>query len=329
MRRSPLLLAIAPAVAFVAAGARWLIQGSGNLYTATSKRFYTPDPDLGWRVAKGGPVWLGLEVVAMLAAVALGTVAVAWLLRRWERRRGAAVGWARAVVGVGAALPLVIPVWAFASGLGPSGGRESLPAGATAAAPTEGIEGRLPAPAGRYVVVDHDGTAITARVSAGKETFDARLGRGFDGAWDGDPGDLTRPMTAAISVDASSVDTGVDMRSDHAREKYLAVGKHPRIGLTIDRLIAARQDGPALVAFRAAATLDFLGDKLPVEVTGNLRAADEAARGRLGFNAADSVLLVNADLGITVSGTALRSSVSSFDADAIPITVSLVLVRKP
>jgi polyisoprenoid-binding protein YceI len=329
MARSPYLLAIAPAVALAAGGVRWLLQGSGNLYTATTKRFYTPDPDLGWRVAKGGPLWLGLEVLAILAAVTVGTLGVAWLLRRWERKRGTPVRWARLVVGVGAALPLALPAWAFSTGLGPAGGRESLPAGATAAAPTEGIEGKLAAPAGRYVVAAHDGSAITARISAGKETFDARFGRGLEGGWDGDPGDLTRPFTATVSVDASAVDTGVDMRSDHAREKYLAVAKHPRIGLTIDRLIAARQDGPALVAFRAAATLDFLGEKLPVEVTGNLKAADAAARTRLGFAAEDSVLLVNADLGITVKGSGLRGSAESFDADAIPITVSLVLIRKP
>ena len=77
MARSPYLLAIAPAVALAAGGVRWLLQGSGNLYTATTKRFYTPDPDLGWRVAKGGPLWLGLEVLAILAAVTVGTLGVA------------------------------------------------------------------------------------------------------------------------------------------------------------------------------------------------------------------------------------------------------------
>ena len=324
-----MLVALAPAVALVAGGVRWLMQGSGNLYTATSKRFYTPDPDLGWRVAKGGPVWLGLEVLAAIAAVTVGTLGVAWLIRRWERKRGTPVGWARAVVGVGSALTLAVPILAFASGFGPANGRESLPSGATAAAPTAGIEGTLAVPAGRYLVVPHDGTAITAKVSAGQETFDARFGRGLDGYLDGDLGDLTKPLAVAVSVDAAVVDTGVDMRSTHAREKYLAAAKFPRIALTIDKLIAARQDGPALVAFRAAASLDFLGEKLPVEVTGNLRVADAAARSRLGFAAADQVLLVSADLAITVKGSGLRGSAASFDDDRIPITVSLVLVRKP
>ena len=54
MPRSPFLLAIAPAVAVGAGAARWALQGSGNVYTAVHKRFYVPDPDLGWRVQPGG-----------------------------------------------------------------------------------------------------------------------------------------------------------------------------------------------------------------------------------------------------------------------------------
>ncbi|MEZ4403189.1 MAG: YceI family protein [Kofleriaceae bacterium] len=329
MARNPLLFAIAPALALGAGAARWAVQGSGNLYTATHKRFYTPDPDLGWRVAKGGPLWLGLEVLGILAAITVGALAAAWLLRRWERKRGAPVRWARGVLGVGGLVPLVLPILAFASGLGPANGRETLPAGATAAAPERGIEGSLPLPAGTYEVVAHDGTAVTARLSAGKETFEARFGSGVTGTWQADPRDLTRPTSATISVDASVVDTGIDLRSEHARDKYLATATYPRITVSIDRLIAARQDGPAQIAFRAAATLTFLGETIPIEVTGNLRAPDAAGKGRLGLPADAAVILVTAEFGITVAGTGLRASASSFDADAIPLTVSLVLVRKP
>ncbi|MBK9037009.1 MAG: YceI family protein [Myxococcales bacterium] len=329
MPRSPFLLALAPATALAAGGVRWAMQGSGNVYTATHKRFYQPDPDLGWRVVPGGPLWLGLEVLAILAAITVGVLAAAWLVRRWERKRGTPVRWARVVLGVGGALPIALPIFAFTTGFGPANGRETLPAGATAAAPTEGIEGRLALPAGRYAVIAHAGSAITATVSAGEETFEARFGGGLDGAWTGDPGDLRAPSTATVSVDASTVDTGVDMRSDHAREKYLAVAKFPRIALTIDRLIAARQDGPAQIAFRAAAHLDLLGEPLPVEITGTLRAPDAAGRERLGVGAATPTLLVSADLEISVKGSGLRGSAASFDADRIPITVSLVLTKNP
>lgn len=327
MVRSPWWIVVGPVAALAAGLARWLMQGSGNLYTATTKRFYVPDPDFGWRVASGGPLWLGLEVLAVIGAVAVGVALGLWLVRRWERKRGAPIVWARAVLAVVGVAPLVIPVLAFASGTGPANGREALPQGATAAAPTTGIEGSLPLGAGRYQVVPHAGTSLTARVSAGQETFDARFASGLEGTLEGDLHDLTRPITAAISVDAKVVDTGIDLRSSHARDEYLAAGKYPRIALRIAKLIAARQDRPDQVAFRAAAELDFLGETLPVEVTGTLRAADAAARARLGLGPDDEVALVAAELAISVKGTGLRTS-DSFDADRIPITVSLVLVKQ-
>lgn len=328
MPRTPFVIALGPALALVAGGVRWALQGSGNLYTATAKRFYVPDPDFGWRESSSRPLWLGLEVLAILAAITVGALAVGWLIRRAEKKRGTPVRAARIGFGVAGILPIALPLFAFTTGLGPSGGRETLPVGATAKAPTEGIEGKLALPAGAYAVKPHAGTSITARVTAGKETFDARFASGFEGAWTGDPSDLTRPFTATVSVDASSVDTGVAMRSSHARDEYLYVGKFPRIALTIDKLIAARQDGPAQVAFRAAASLAFMGETLPVEITGNLRAADADARTRLGVGDAPT-LLVSADLAISVKGSGLRSSASSFDTDAIPITVSLVLTKQP
>lgn len=328
MPRSPWLLLAGPAAALALGAGRWAAQGSGNVYTQGAKRFYVKDPDLGWRVVDGGPLWLGLEVLGALAGVVVGVAAAIWLLRRFERKRGAPIRWARAVLGVGGALPIVVPLFAFTTGLGPDGGRESLPEGATAAAPTSGLEGSLDARPGRYAVVAHKGSAITAKLSAGKETFEARFARGIEGWIEIDPRDLEQPVQAEISVDARSVDSGVDMRDDHARDKYLATGKYPRIGLRFGKLVAARQDGPAQLAFRAQATLDFLGEALPVELTGNLRVPDAEARARLGLAPDASALVVAADLVITVAGSGLRTSAGSFDADRIPITVSLVLVRQ-
>lgn len=329
MRRGPWWILVAPAVALAAAAGRWALQGSGNVYTAPHKRFYVKDPDLGWRVVDGGPFWIGLELLGVLAGVLAGAAAVAWLLRRFEKKRGAPIRWARLVVGAGAALTLLVPIYAFATGLGPDGGRESLPEGATAAAPTEGIEGSLDAPPGRYTVVPHKGSAITAKLSAGKETFEARFARGIEGWLELDLRDFTKPIAAELSVDAKGVDSGVDLRDEHARDKYLATAEYPRMGLRLGKLVAARQDGPAQLAFRAEASLDFLGEALPVEVTGNLRVADDAARTRLGLPAGVPALLVAADLAITVKGSGLRTSAGSFDADRIPITVSLVLVKQP
>jgi polyisoprenoid-binding protein YceI len=327
VKASPFLIAIGPAIALVAGAARWGLQGSGNVYTAIHKRFYVPDPDLGWRVQPGGPLWLGLEVLAIFAAITAGVVVAGWFIRRRERVRATPLRWARITLGLAGLVTIVLPIWAFATGLGPGNGRESLPEGATAAAPTAGIEGRLALPAGSYRVIAHAGSAITAKVSAGEETFDARFGRGIEGHWDGDPGDLAHAFTATVSVDAAAVDTGVDLRTTHARDKYLAVDRFPRITLTIDRLIAARQDGAAQVAFRAAGHVELRGEALPVEITGNLRVPDGAGRARLGVGADTATLLVNADFAISVKASALRDSAKSFDADRIPISVSLVMTK--
>ena len=74
MVRSPFLAATIPTTAVIAAALRWWQQGSGNIYTALDKRLYGPDPDLGWRALGDRPLWLGLDVVAVLGAVALAVV---------------------------------------------------------------------------------------------------------------------------------------------------------------------------------------------------------------------------------------------------------------
>jgi hypothetical protein len=314
--------------ALAAAVARWLVQGSGNVYTALTKRFYVPDPDLGWRVADGGPLWIGLEAIALIAAWTVFIAASAWILRFWARRKDRGVPRVAVVaLWVLAALPLPLPAYAFVTGLGPARAVEQLPEGASAQAPTSGIEGTLPLPAGTYNVIPHRGTSVTARVSAGKETFDARFGKGITGTWTLVPDDLATSAVAELQLDPTVVDTGITLRSQHARDEYLRSATYPRIKLRITRLVAARQDSPTHVAFRAEAALEFLGDTLTVEVTGNLRVPDDAGRQRLGFAAGAPVVLVDADLAVTVGGTRLREDADSFDSDRIPIHVSLVLTN--
>lgn len=227
------------AAALVAALTRWWLQGSGNVYTAVTKRFYVPDPDLGWRVSAQHPIWLGLDACALTAVVVL---AVAVIARRWRR-----LAW------IIAAATVVLPVAAFASGPGPLHGRDTLPP--TAAVLVEsGIEGALAAPAGRYVVVPHAGTSVTAKLSAGGEAFDARFEHDITGTWRGDPAALAHPMRAEISVAAAAVDTGVGERTKHAREGYLRAAEFPRITVTLAGVAAVRQVDASEVAFRAPGT---------------------------------------------------------------------------
>ena len=311
----------------LAALARWLLQGSGNLYSTTARRFYVPDRDLGWRVSSDAPIWIGLEAIGVMIGFALALVVGAWLIRRVERRRGARWRPARIAAWIASALPFAVPIAAFATGLGPDGARETLPRGAIAAPPVRGIEGDLARPAGRYEVVPHAGTAITARIEAGKEAFDARFAGDMRGAWIANPGDLAAPMSADISVAAASVDTGVELRSEHARTEYLYAGKFPRIGFALRRVIAARQDGPDVIVFRAEGVIALMGRQHPVEVTGALRAVDAAGATRLGLTG-QNILTVQADTQLRLADTALSADADSFDADVFPIHVSLVLAYR-
>lgn len=320
--RSPFAPVVLPIVALIGALVRWQVQGSRNLYTALAKRFYIPDPDLGWRISERHPVWLGLEVCAIIAALTVGLLVGGWFIRRREARRGGRATILRAVSWIVAGLPLVVPIAAFASGSGPANGLDTLPA-ATIQGIEAGITGIIDAPAGRYEVVEHAGTAITAHLSAGHEAFDARFGSGIRGAWQGDPHDLTRPITADLSVDAASVDTGIDERSKHAREEYLYVDKNPRVTVAITRLLGATQAGANTVGFRATGTLGLIGKTHAIEITGTLKKPDAAALARLGLSG--DVLLVQADFAVVIKETALASDAGTFDGDRIPIHVSLVM----
>jgi polyisoprenoid-binding protein YceI len=321
--RSPFAPVTLPVVALITALVRWQLQGSRNVYTALAKRFYIPDPDLGTRISTEHRIWLGLEVCAVIAAIAVGLAVGGWIIRRREAMRGAPAPTLRGAAWAVAALPLLAPIAAFVSGGRPTGGLDTLPAGAAVAVVETGRAGTVNAPAGRYEVVAHAGTSITAHLSAGGETFDARFGGGIEGNWKGDPRDLAKPVTAEVSVNAASVDTGIGERSKHASEEYLHSDKFPRITVTIDRLIAVSQAGPDNVGFRAHATLGLIGKTHSVEITGTLRKPDATALPRLGLSG--EILLVKADFDVVIKETALASDAGDFDGSRIPIQVSLVL----
>lgn len=320
---APVLL---PLAALIASLVRWWLQGSGNLYTALDKRFFIPDPDLGWRVASQHPIWLGLEVCAIIAAIAVGLAVGGYVIGRLEARGGRRLSVLRVATWIVAALPLAVPIAAFASGPGVAGGRDTLPPRATGVVET-GIAGALDAPAGRYDVVAHEGTAITARMSAGGETFEARFASGVEGSWVGDPRDLTRPMTADLRVATASIDTGISGRTTSARDSYLRATEFPHVTFTLGTLVAARSESPATIAFRARGTVGLLGKTHAVEITGTLAKPDAAALARLGLSGAElgAHLIVQADFSLAISETALAPDAGDFDTDELPIHVSLVV----
>jgi polyisoprenoid-binding protein YceI len=312
-------------LALVAGLIRWLLQGSGNVYTATARRAYVPDPDLGWRIVEGGPPWLGLEILGVMLGVAFGVAAGAWLIRRLERR-GEPRRVLRGLLWAVAVAPLVVPAWAFAGGFGPAGARDALPQGDGDGPTGAEIAGSLDAPAGRWEVFPHTGSAITARVSAGGEAFDARFAQGITGHWTGDPRDLRAPMTAAIEVPTASIDTGIALRTKDARDEFLQASRFPSLTFRLDRLAASEPRDDGRVAFRAEGTVGLIGGEQVVAVTGSLRLLDDAARARLGLPGGAPALLAEADFRILISQSALAPDAGDFDGDEIPVHVSLVLL---
>jgi polyisoprenoid-binding protein YceI len=325
---SPFAPVVLPIAALIAALVRWQIQGSHNVYSAFSKRFYVPDPDLGWQISPKHPLWIGLELCAVIAVVAAALVVAGWFIRRREARLGHRTPAPRGATWVVGALPLALPLLAFASGGGPPNAVDTLPA-STIRGIESGIGGIIDAPAGSYEVVAHPGTSITAHLSSGHEAFDARFtgaGGGVRGRWQGDPHDFTRPVTAEISVDAASVDTGIDLRSTHAREEYLLADKFPKISVALDRVIAANQAGAGAIRFRAHGTLSLIGQTHSIEVTGTMKKPDAAALARLHLtDLGGDVLLVQAEFPVVIKQTALAKDAGDFDGDQIPIQVSLVM----
>ncbi len=319
LRFAPVVL---PLAALIAALVRWWLQGSGNVYTALDKRLYVPDPDLGWRIADHHPIWLGLEVCAVIAAIAVGIAIGGWFVGRIESKRPGLAKGLLAAAWILGALTLAVPIAAFASGGGIEGARDTLPDSAQSAV-AEGISGSLELPGGRYDVVVHSGTSITARVTAGGEAFDARFSGDIRGSFVANPGDLREPMSGEASVAAASVDTGVRPRSNSARDEYLQAATYPRISFVLDKLLAARAEAEDRVAFRAMGRLELIGKTHVVEVTGTLGKPDDAALARLGLSGA--ILLVQAEFSIIIKDTALAPDAGDFDGDRIPIHVSLVL----
>ena len=320
---APVALALA---ALIAALVRWWLQGSRNFYTAIEKQFYVQDPDTGWVISDDHAIWLGLEVIGVIAAVAVGLAVGGFVIRWRERKTGKQAKLLRVAAWVAAALPLAIPIAAFATGFGPAGARDILPARETKAIVADGkgpaISGSLDAPAGRYEVVPHKSTSIVAQLKAGGDSFDARFSD-IKGSWKGDPKDLTKPMTVESSAAVASVDTGIDSRSTHARDGYLQGAKFPTIVWKLDQVVAARQDGADQLAWKAKAVVSLIGIDHRVEVTGTIKKADAAALQRLGLTGA--VLLVQGDFSVVIAETAFAKAAGDFDSKDIPIHVSLVL----
>ncbi|PKN58818.1 MAG: hypothetical protein CVU56_03905 [Deltaproteobacteria bacterium HGW-Deltaproteobacteria-14] len=328
----PTGLALASAAA---TGLRYGLQGTGNIYTNTARAFYLEDPILGWSVAPERWVWLGLDALGAVVAVALGTLAAAWLTGALARRhRAGHIGrtWPKlALVAfwLGAALCLatpVVPIAAFASGAPPAEALAHMPtAPAAPALPRTTTATADPAawpdlPAGAWVVTPHgDANTVIAQIAAGEETFDARFGP-VSGAITVDPTDLTRAH-GEVTVPAASIDTGIALRSKHASDD-LRVTEHPAIGLRFGGLTRLARDGAGRFRFEGTAAFTLMGTTLDLPITGSVTRLTAAARAELGLEAAEAIL-IQARLEVPLARTPLGTK--DFDKDTIAVSARFIL----
>ena len=323
--RGPYWIAALPVAAAAAAFARWLLQGSGNLYTAQAKRFFVPHPDLGWQAAQTSRVWLGLDAMAVLGISALGVALAAYLIARRERQRSRTLPVARAALVLGALMSFIVPAAAFLSGGRPPGARDALPAAVPLAQLPDVIDGGLPSPVGTYEVVPAH-SSLVAKLEAGKEAFDAAFAGAVSGTLRGDLaniGAVGAPIEATFSVPVNVIDTGISMRNGHAKE-YLHAEEFPTISFALAAFTATRIASPTSLQVRATGTLTLMGQPEPIIFSGTIGRLDAAATQRLGLGEA-TALIIEGSFSLKLSETGLVAHQSSFDRDELPVLVTLVL----
>lgn len=313
------LAALLAATGLALAAARWWMQGGQNVWTDLGKRLYVPDPDLGWRLIEDGPVWLGLDAVALCAgALAMALLAAVFARKRPQTRKPAAVlGWTVA------ALACVPGLAAFASGFAPDDAVTTPPTDIVEV--PEGVQGGLAGlPAGTWTLAKPEAARrVVATIEAGGERFEGRF-EATRAELRGDPSNLQQPLSLEVTVDPASVDTGIDGRSSHARQ-LLQVETHDKMTFRLAQLTGAQNSGPDVTKIGAKGELFFIGDTLDVEVTGEIKRLDDAARERLNIEGAHA-FIVDVQFTVPIAQTKLSEYADDFGADTFPIRVNLIFV---
>ncbi|MCP4449591.1 MAG: hypothetical protein GY811_30300 [Myxococcales bacterium] len=309
------LTAIAAAIVLLG---RWMWQGTGNLWSKLDLKVYLADADLGWRRTEQSFTWVGLDLVA---ALLIASVGIYLAIRYLGSREKTVLRWLGTTAKVASVGTLVLPLYAFASGSPPQGARESRPV-MEMVAPKSGILASLPSlPDGRYLVISHPQSAVTAKLLAGGEEFDARFSAGLGGYWDATPHDLSKPMHVQVQVDVSSVETGIELRNQHTLDA-LKPSEHPTISFKLKKLVST-EASPGGIAFSATGEVGLVGRTHLVDVVGTLRAVDTSLATKLGLSAGTHILL-QSSFSLNLKETSIGND-GTFDVDVVPISVTLVL----
>ncbi len=336
-KNNPALAAIVPVFSLLLLGARWLWQGSGNLYDRWEKKFAIPDPDLGWRWTDTTVVWVGLMSIGLVLGVVLSIWLAAWVIRRREKRTQKLWKLPRKFLWVAGLVTVLYPAYAWQSGGRPEGGVDNIPKSTLSTQKTQNAqnEQKIAASltgiaAGRYEVAAVASTGITAQVKSGGEEFDARFVV-KEGFWSGNPADLAQPMTAKFIVDPHSIDTGIALRNKHAAEEFKAEA-HPLIVFTLDKITSASAVSPTTpgqegVQFRGTGSLLIAGKAPEISVIGVVRKLDAKSRNRLGMTGTVDAFIVKAEFAVELSKTGMDPG-DTFDKDTVPVVANVVLVKK-
>lgn len=277
---------------------------------------YLPDADLGWRRSEESHVWLGLDVLAICLAVAVGAVFVTYFVRK---KGFAHVSLAIEVL---AGVVLLIPLFALLGGAPPEGAREAQPV-AEDRSIASGIVGSLPnLPSGRYVIVEQKDAAVAAQLVAGGEEFEARFAGGLKGFLEFDPSDLSQPVSAEIEVDAKSIKTGIELRDKHALEE-LKPETYPTLRFKFENLTSAQNESETLL-FEATGSVFLGGRTHHVPIAGSVARISPALAARLGVAFDAPHLLVKASLRLHLPDTIIEND-GTFDRNDVPVLITLIL----
>ena len=122
-------------------------------------------------------------------------------------------------------------------------------------------------PAARFTVSPGHDNKVVFTSKAPLETFQGKTDR-IEGEISTDPAGLGDSATVRLEVDLASLDTGIDKRNQHMREKHLETGKFPKAVFTG---VAVR--GPAGARLEPGKTVP-----LEVEGTFSLHGVDRRIR---------------------------------------------------
>lgn len=117
-------------------------------------------------------------------------------------------------------------------------------------------------------------------------------------------GDLTvieGKLAGTLKMDLTSLDTGMELRNKHMKEKYLQVGTHPEATITIkDQATAWSPSNGTVDGAKVTGTLKLHGEEKPVEITYTI---DEQAKIKAQFELkiSDFKMGIPSFMGITVA----------------------------